>query len=186
VPAAATPVVPTLLDSLLAGYDEQTMQGRAVAAPLEAVASAIRDTPLDQARLARLLIEVRTLGRVGRRRAAPLVEVGDGERGVITLGTTATEVVFGFVGRPWPGGDPVVGVTDTETWRAYEPADAVKVAVSVRCAAASYGTLLVTETRIQIGPLARRPFGRYWLLVRPGSDLVRASMLRAIGRRATA
>ena len=61
-----------------------------------------------------------------------------------------------------------------------------KVAVSVRCGAAAYGTLLVTETRIVVGPLAERPFGLYWQLVKPASNMVRRSLLRAIARRAEA
>ena len=68
----------------------------------------------------------------------------------------------------------------------HEALDCVKVAVSVRCGAAAYGTLLVTETRIVVGPLAERPFGLYWQLVKPASNMVRRSLLRAIARRAEA
>ena len=67
---------------------------------------------------------------------------------------------------------------------AYEPRDAVKVALSFRCTNAAYGVLLITETRIVTGPQVRKAFDRYWLVIRPGSDLVRGSMLRAIARRA--
>jgi hypothetical protein len=67
---------------------------------------------------------------------------------------------------------------------AAEALDAVKVAVSIRCAEASYGTLLITETRIIVGPLAASRFNPYWRLVRPASNLVRASLLRAIARHA--
>ena len=56
--------------------------------------------------------------------------------------------------------------------------------MSVRCDAAAYGTLLVTETRILVGPLARQPFSATGGSIRPGSDLVRGSLLRAIARRA--
>ena len=46
--------------------------------------------------------------------------------------------------------------------------------------------LLATETRIAAtSDDARRAFGRYWLAVRLGSDLVRVSWLRAAGRRVT-
>ena len=67
---------------------------------------------------------------------------------------------------------------------AAEALDAVKVAVSIRCAGASYGTLLITETRIVVGPLAAGRFNPYWRLVKPASNLVRSSLLRAIARHA--
>ena len=56
--------------------------------------------------------------------------------------------------------------------------------MSVRAGIAPYGTLLITETRILCGPQVKTNFDRYWLIVRPGSDLVRGSLLRAIGRHA--
>jgi hypothetical protein len=44
---------------------------------------------------------------------------------------------------------------------------------------------LSTETRVWCAPDARAKFRLYWLLVRPGSGLVRRSMLRSIRREAT-
>jgi hypothetical protein len=181
VPSAA-PVSPTLLDTLLPRFDHRTIHGRPVDAPLDAVARAIRETPLDDARLARALLAVRTLGRSLRRRPAPISQQGDGEAGFIRLAEGVNEVVLGFAGRPWPRGGPPLAL-DAQGWRDLDPRDCVKVAFSVRCASAIYGTLLITETRIVCGPQARKPFDRYWLVVRPGSDLVRRSMLRAIARR---
>jgi hypothetical protein len=62
----------------------------------------------------------------------------------------------------------------------------VKIAFDLTAAPAGYGTLLATETRIAAtSDDARRAFGRYWSVVRPGSDLVRASWLRAAQRRVT-
>jgi hypothetical protein len=177
------PVSPTLLDTLLPRFDHRTIQGRPVNAPLDVVARAIRETPLDDARLARALLAVRTLGRSLRRPPAPIAELGDGEAGFVPLGSAAHEIVLGFAGRPWPRGGPALRL-DADGWRELVPSDVVKVAFSVRCTTAVYGTLLITETRIACGPRARTPFGRYWLLVRPGSDLVRGSLLRAIARRA--
>ena len=47
------------------------------------------------------------------------------------------------------------------------------------------GTLLTTETRIQgTDDQARRSFRRYWLVVHPGSAVIRRAWLRAIRRRA--
>ena len=62
----------------------------------------------------------------------------------------------------------------------------VKIAFDLTATAAGAGTLLATETRVTAtSEDARRAFGRYWRVVRPGSDLVRASWLRAAERRVT-
>ncbi|MEA2479582.1 MAG: hypothetical protein QOJ07_1504 [Thermoleophilaceae bacterium] len=176
------PLSPTLLDTLLPRYDHRTMQGRAVKAPLEAVVAAIRETPLDDAKLARTLLAVRTLGRSLHRRRARIADTGDGETGFVPVGAAPAEVVVGFAGRPWPGGATLH--LDAVEWKQLEPVDCVKVGMSVRATTASYGTLLITETRIVCGPQAKEAFDRYWLIVRPGSDLVRGSLLRAIARHA--
>ncbi len=176
------PVSPTLLDTLLPRYDHRTMQGRPVRAPLDAVIAAIRETPLDDAKLARTLMAVRTLGRSLHRGRARIADMGDGETGFAPIGAAPAEIVVGFAGRPWPGGATMH--LDATEWKALEPGDCIKVAMSVRAATASYGTLLITETRILCGPQAKVSFDRYWLIVRPGSDLVRGSLLRAIARHA--
>src|SRR5262249_17752960 len=183
IPTSTAPVSPTLLDTLLPRFDHRTIHGRPVDAPLDVVARAIRETPLDDARLARALLAVRTFGRSWRRRSAPIAELGDGEAGFIPRGDTANEVVLGFAGRPWPRGGPALPL-DAQGWRDLVPTDVVKVGFSVRCTTAVYGTLLITETRIVCGPRARTTFDRYWLVIRPGSDLVRGSLLRAIARQA--
>ena len=100
------------------------------------------------------------------------------------LGEDDSEVCIGFIGRPWPGGAPERAVGDAAAFMAAEALDAVKVAVSIRCAAESYGTLLLTETRIVVGPLAENRFNPYWRLVKPASNMVRSSLLRAIARHA--
>jgi hypothetical protein len=186
VNATAPTAAATLLDTLLPTYDVRTMHGRGVDATVERVAGAIRTTAVDDAHVARVLMGVRTLGRSLRHRSGPIAEIGDGEAGFLRIDSSVTEIVVGFAGRPWPGGARLAPFASPEEWRAFAPTDAVKVALSIRCGPADYGTLLVTETRIQCGELARRPFGRYWRLVRPGSDLVRGSLLRAIARAAQA
>jgi hypothetical protein len=185
VAAAAPTATPTLLDTIAARYDERTVAGRPVTASVERVAAAIRATPLEEAKMARLLIGARSVGRGAPSGSAMIADVGDGGQGMIRLGDTATEVVVGFVGRPWPGAAPMEAILDADGWKAFEPSDAVKAAMSIRCGATAYGTLLVAETRIVIGPLAAQAFHRYWRLIRPGAALVHASLLRAISRRAS-
>jgi hypothetical protein len=181
---AVTLGAPTVLDELLPAFDHRTMHGRPVAAPIDRVADALRTTPLAEARLARALFAARTLGRSLRRSSGLIADLGDGEDGFVRIADQPHEIVVGFAGRPWPGGDHEGMPRTADDWRAFVPTDSVKVAMSLRCATADYGTLLLTETRIACGPLAREPFERYWLLVRLGSGVVRQSLLRAIAREA--
>lgn len=181
-PAVIAPISPTLLDGLLPRYQHRLMHGRPVKASVEDVMRAVRETPLDDAKMARTLMAVRTLGRSLRRSSATVAGSGDGATGFTPVATSPAEFVVGFAGRPWPGGSTLH--LDPAEWRELEPVDCVKVAMSVRASQAWYGTLLVTETRILCGEQARAAFERYWVIVRPGSELVRASLLRAIARRA--
>ncbi len=183
LPMASDHAVPTLLDAIVPTWAYRTVHGRDVHASPERVAQAIRETSLDEARVASLLVAVRTKGE-SRGQQRPFVQTGDFEPGFVRLGEDADEACIGFIGRPWPGGSPERAVGDAAAFVAAEALDAVKVAVSIRCAPASYGTLLLTETRIVVGPLAERTFNPYWRLVRPASNLVRMSLLRAIARHA--
>jgi hypothetical protein len=163
------------------------MQGRATSAPLDACGRALREVTPGEARLARALLGVRTLGRKrGATLRQPWAVAGDADLTFLPIAEAPYEVVLGTVGRPWPRGAPLEPPADREAFLAYEPDDAVKVAMSLRAIEAEYGTLLVAETRIAVGPRARRPFEAYWKVIRAGSGLVRGSLLRALARRAEA
>jgi hypothetical protein len=178
---------PSLLDEILPRWDHRTVHGHATPAGLEAAARAMREAEVGEAKMARSLMAVRTLGRArGAQLRRPWVEVGDTDAAFVKLAESPHEIVLGFVGRPWPGGDPAETAATREEFVAYEPDDTVKVAMSLRVASAEYGTLLLTETRIVVGPAARRTFDLYWRAIRVGSGLVRRSLLRAIARRAEA
>ena len=60
---AAGPDVATLLDGIVPTWTDRTVHGRAVAASPERVAEAMRETTLDDAAIASLLVAVRTRGR---------------------------------------------------------------------------------------------------------------------------
>lgn len=102
----------------------------------------------------------------------PLLEPHDGYAAV------------GYVGRPWrPAAEPH-DVPAREFAGFAEPGWA-KVVMDLRAIPAEGGTLLRTETRIQLtDEHARRAFGRYWMVVRFGSNAIRRDWLRAAGRRA--
>jgi hypothetical protein len=91
------------------------------------------------------------------------------------------ELVLGIEGPFWRPtckpyapdfGAPVPPDVARAAWNFFiEPIDDARVRVT-------------TETRILCGEHARRRFALYWLLVRPGSGLIRRLMLRTIRREA--
>jgi hypothetical protein len=95
------------------------------------------------------------------------------------------EVVLGLTGRFWQVGGGVLP-SDRRTFRDRVPAGTARAAWSFALSPVRSGeTLLSTETRIRCADAAaRRAFGLYWLLVRPGSGLLRRVVLRLVKREA--
>ena len=66
--------------------------------------------------------------------------------------------------------------TTAQEFETYNRADTCKAVIDFRITPGS----LSTETRVHVAdPESRRKFGRYWLVVRPFSGLIRLLMLRA-------
>ena len=63
----------------------------------------------------------------------------------------------------------------------------VRIGMDFRLTPVGRVTRLETETRVcATGPKAKRRFATYWLVIRPGSGLIRRELLRAVARRAEA
>jgi hypothetical protein len=93
--------------------------------------------------------------------------------------------VHGAAGRFWSlAGNAPVPLDDAQAFAQHQDAGTVKVAFSIEVAESGASTLVTTETRI-VGTdrAARRAFGRYWLVIRGPSGLIRRSWLAAIDRR---
>ena len=98
------------------------------------------------------------------------------------------EIVWGIVGRfwhPWQNLD-AAQPSDLDAFRGYAEPGHAKAGWNFRFDALPGGrTRVTTETRIcATDDAARHSFGRYWLLIRPGSGLIRRDLLRALRRRA--
>jgi hypothetical protein len=94
--------------------------------------------------------------------------------------TPGEEFVLGIMGRLWT---PTGGLvrTSPERLRHQPPPDLAQAFWSFRVTASGTGTELSTETRVRCGDDgARRKFRRYWRLIRPGSSMIRRSILRHI------
>ena len=187
-----------LIDEYLPRWDVRERHHVDVAAPPEAVFAAIGETDLGSVLLARLILGARALpgalmaGRAGvrslsRRARAPITLRTLEARGFTRLAERRpTELVIGLEGRFWrPDGD--VRTPPAAEFATTPPAAGTARAVwNFALATKPDGiTELATETRVLCADAAaRRRFLPYWLLIRPGSGLIRRSMLRAVRRTA--
>ncbi len=96
------------------------------------------------------------------------------------------EIVLGVTGRFWKA-SAKLKPADREQFRVGPPPGEVLVAWNFLVEpAADQHARLSTETRIQAADVdTRLTFKRYWLLVHPGSALIRRSMLAAVAREAS-
>lgn len=191
-----------LLDELMPQFDVSERHATTVRASLSATYTAIREADLAGGKLARVLLALRALPAAllavlrspkaaldewRERRAHRGVRLADFERAGfrVVAERGPEELVIGILGRFWTPRGGLCAEVSADTFRSAPPAGQalagwnfiVHVRPDGRCE-------LRTETRVWCARDARLKFRLYWLLVRPGSGLIRRSMLRAIRRRA--
>lgn len=184
---------PTALDALLPRYDFGEEHTTLVHAPPQRVFAALREiTPADLPLMV-FLMSIRSLPTrlAGARslhpdKRRPLLETVLAGGFTLLAEEPDRELVIGFVGQPWKlRGGSWRPVRDGRDFIACAQPGLVKVATNFLLQAEGDGTRLATATRILVAdPASRRAFGRYWLLIRPGSGLIRREWLRAVERRA--
>jgi hypothetical protein len=188
----------SLIKELMPEPDIVMRHVRGVHAPPERVFAALGTTDFGKSGLIALLFALR---------AIPALLAAPGEtiaalrkrqaHSALTLDRLAKQG-FGLVAER-PGSEIVLGVTgrfwkasakpkpaDREQFRAGPPAGEVLVAWNFLVEPApDQHSRLSTETRIVAADVdTRLAFKRYWLVVHPGSALIRRSMLAAIAREA--
>jgi hypothetical protein len=173
------------LDALMPTWHFRERHRRTANSPASALLAAAERVTWAEIPVMRVLMRLRSAGRL------PLIahhRVLDDMAaiGFTVLDRTSDELVLGAIGRPWaPGGG--------RPPRLAEQAD--PVAFFVRFAEPGWAKMmanfqvigggLTTETRVMLtDERSRRAFGRYWLLIRPFSGLIRRRWLAAIVRRA--
>jgi hypothetical protein len=170
-----------LIDQVMPSFDRRELHRRATAASTPALWDAVHDLQARELRAMRALMGLRTLGRGG----------GDGERTVLegfkrmgfrpVAEAPEEELVIAGIGRFWKPSGGLRRVEGREQFADFKEPGYAKVAFNFRLA----NGVLSTETRIDGTDIhARRKFGLYWLLIRPGSGLIRREWLRALERRA--
>ena len=191
-----------ILDELMPRYDVVERHRTRILAPSATVYAAIREANLASAPVTRTLLALRAvpaallallrapraaLAEYRERRARRGMRLADLERaGFRVVAERANdELVLGLLGRFWtPRGDLRADVT-RESFRTGPPAGMALAGWSFSVHPLRDDvTELRTETRVLCAPDVRRTFRLYWLIVRPGSGLIRHDMLRAIRRRA--
>jgi hypothetical protein len=170
-----------LIDEILPDYDVREYHSIEIPAPPEAVMEATRALTLRDLSVTRVLIAIRGLQAGGGDQ--PLLD-RFARQGFMVLGERPDEVVLGVIGRFWrPRGN--VRRSVPEEFASFAEPCFAKGAINFRIAARGEGTVLSTETRVlATDASARRRFRGYWLIVRPGSGVIRHDMLRAVRRAA--
>ena len=195
-----------LLDELMPRYDVVERHAIVVGAPSEVVYGSIRRADLAGSPIARVLLTVRWMPaavlaflrspgaalaelrrRRTRRREHPGVRLADFERAGfrVIAEQPPNEIVIGLLGRFWTPRGALCADVGTESFRVGPPMGQALAGWNFTVSARPDGRCdLRTETRVWCAPDARRKFRLYWFFVRPGSGLIRRTMLRAIKRSA--
>ncbi len=188
---------PTLIDEYLPEFDAVERHATIVRAAPARVWTALRRTDFGRSPLIGGLLALRTIPAL---LTAPRVPPPPGlarRGGALTLDTILAagfallderperEMLMGVEGRFWAARRDL-RATDSQRFRAPLAAGLARGAWDFRLEPVEGGmTRLSTETRVRCADAAaRRRFLPYWVLVRPGSGLIRRAMLAAIRRAA--
>jgi hypothetical protein len=188
----------TLIAELLPEPDIQMRHVRGINATPERVFAALSTTDFGQSGLVSLLLAIRslpafllhpidTLEHLKKRRPAALTLAGmTRNRFGLVAERPNQEIVLGVTGRFWQA-SAKLRPANREQFRAGPPPGEVLVAWNFLVETApDRHCRLSTETRILAADVdTRLTFKRYWLVVHPGSALIRRSMLAAIDAEAT-
>jgi hypothetical protein len=167
-----------LIDQIMPTYDRREVHRRAVDAPPAAVWDAVHGLSSEDLRVMRILMGLRTLGR-RRDEGRPVLD-GFKRMGFdLVAEEPGQELVVAGIGRFWELSGGLRRVEGREHFTRFDEPGYAKVAFNFRLEADE----LSTETRIAgTDARARRRFGLYWLMVRPGSGLIRREWLAAIAK----
>lgn len=170
-----------LIDQVMPSYDRSELHRRETAASPPALWDAVYDLQAGQLTAMRVLMGLRTLGRRVDNSDRTVLE-GFKRMGFHEVAQDpGRELVIAGIGQFWKPSGGLRKVTSKEQFLNFEEPGYAKVAFNFRVMAG----VLSTETRIAgTDTRARRAFGLYWLLIRPGSGLIRREWLRALDRRA--
>jgi hypothetical protein len=177
-----------VLEGVMPRYDFASHHEVTVAAPPARTVEALMSLDTSGLLLTRLLMGMRSIpARIrsrepaaGRtRRGSPMPDA------FIELERNDHSAAYGIAGQFWKPVARPVKLDGPAAFAAFDEPGNAKAVIGFEVRAAPGGSVLATETRIAAtDENARRVFGRYWLVVRAGSGLIRHDMLRAVRRSA--
>ena len=181
-----------LIDRFLPTYDWNEVHSIGIGAAPPVVLDALRRVTADEIRLLRVMLGLRALPGRLLGRPAPSRGRGPVLEGILRSGFVVLdeerdrELVVGTIGRFWQARPAHADFAGGEDFLAFDAPGWAKAAMNFSVADAGAGrTRLSTETRIVVTDArARLRFAPYWLIVRPGSGLIRRMWLRAVKKRA--
>lgn len=188
---------PSLIDEYLPDFDVVERHAMVVRAAPARVWAALRATDFGRSPLIGGLLALRALPSLLTAPSKTLRRIRDRHARAVTLDAfleagfallderPGRELLIGLEGRFWTARGDLRG-TDARRFRAPLAPGLARAAWDFRVEPIGEGrTRLSTETRVRCADAAaRRRFRPYWLLVRPGSGLIRRAMLAAIRRAA--
>ncbi len=182
-----------LLDTVLPAYDVAEVHSVSVRASPERVFRAVHGVTPAEVPEFRLLMWMRALPSqvLARRRFrfmhhTPVLDQFLRAGFTVLAEERDHELVVGRIGQFWRlVRGSAVDVTTGREFVDFQQPGYAKAALNFSVQPEGDRTRLRTETRVRAtDPRSRTRFFRYWLLVGPGSGLIRRSWLRAIQRRA--
>lgn len=174
-----------LLDAVLPEYQFSERHCITVDASPELALAAAKQVSLGEMPLARLLFRIRGMRTPARGRLWDQMLAG----GFVDLGEVpGREVAGGVIGQMWkPSGGDSPRIASPVEFSAFNKPGYAKAALSLIALPVDGRCQLVTETRVfATNEAARRAFTLYWLVIRPGSGIIRRVWLRAAKARAEA
>lgn len=154
--------------------------------------AALREVTAAEVPLVRLLTGIRALpGRLAGKhrrplpRDEPLFDQLLSGGFVVLAEDPGAEVVLGTIGQFWDlAGGISPKIDDATGFRDFDDPGFAKAAINFRFQAQGRRTRVETATRVLATDReSRRKLLRYWRVIRPGSGLIRRSILRAVRRR---
>jgi hypothetical protein len=189
----------TLLDSWMPAHDVAARYAIRIGAPPAQVYAALLASDFSRPWVVRALMGIRLLPGMLRAPAATWRRLTDGARQpraslraldrsdfLLLEESPPHEIVLGITGRFWTLSAEVVRIPP-ERFRDALPAGLAQAAWNFEVTPTAGGTELATETRIRCADAeTRRNFRRYWMVVAPGSGLIRHAILQQVRREALA
>jgi hypothetical protein len=175
----------TLLETWMPRWDVADRHDVTVDAPAERAFAAARRVDFAASPIVRTLLAIRTLPSIIRGRRMPVSVTLDSvsRAGFVRLAEEpGREIVVGVAGRFWVLSRSSRSPVSAATFAAHAEPGTAKAAMSFWVEPlGTERSRVVTETRVLCADAdARRQFLRYWMVIRPGSALIRWAVLRRI------